>query len=567
MTDLQRILSYTRKYWSRLVLSIVAATLYGIFSAAPTYALKHVIDKIFVGRLQHLIIPFILCFIVLFAFKGVFAFASMYYMHWVGNRVVNDLRVDLFSKIVYFPLSFFKKKTTGELMAHFLNDITMIQNAASSAVKNGVRSFFEALFLLGVALFQSWQLALLSFLVAPFIILTIRQMGRAVKVASRAIQSEMGTISSVLQEVFVGIREVKIFNGESTEQVRFTKSLRRYFSSVLRNVKITALAPAFIETIATIGSGFVFYVAARQVLSGTLTPGQLTSFFAALLLAYQPIKRLINTYAEIQYGLAAANRVFTVMDMSYPALVDRTVHIPSFADQIVCKDLSFGYDENDLVLENVNLTIKKGERIGLLGPSGSGKSTFCDLLLGFLAPTAGQLLIDGHDVTKISLQSLRSLFGSVSQQTFLFNDTIQANVAYACGDVTDEQVIESCKHAHAHEFIEQCAQKYEAMVGENGTLLSGGQKQRLTIARALLKNPDILIFDEATSALDQRSEEMIRLAIEEISQTKTVIIVSHRLSLIEKMDRVFSIQGRRLVEETLQVKRKHSCVSSKKSLR
>jgi len=549
MADLRRILSYTKKYWSRLALSIGSATLYGIFSAAPTYVLKHVIDKIFVNGLQYLIIPFILCFIVLFALKGVFSFASMYYMHWVGNRVVNDLRIDLFSKIIYFPLSFFKKNTTGELMAYFLNDITMIQNAASNAVKNGVRSFFEAIFLLGVAFFQSWQLALLSFLVAPFIILSIRQMGLAVKVASRSIQAEMGTISSVLQEIFVGIREVKIFNGEPIEQNRFKKSLGRYFYSVLRNVKVTALAPAFIETIATIGSGFVFYVAARQVLSGILTPGQLTSFFAALLLAYQPLKRLINTYAEIQYGLAAANRVFTVMDMTYPALTDRTVSITSFKKQIVCKDLSFGYNENDLILENVNLTIKKGERIGLLGPSGSGKSTFCDLLLGFLVPVSGHIFIDGHDIAKISLRSLRSLFGSVSQQTFLFNDTIRANVAYACGDVTDMQIVEACKHAHAHEFIEQCAQSYQTMVGENGTLLSGGQKQRLTIARALLKNPDILIFDEATSALDQQSEEMIRLAIEGISHVKTVIIISHRLSLIEKMDRVFSIQGRRLVEE------------------
>ena len=209
MTDLQRLLTYTKKYWRRLLLSIGSATLYGIFSAAPTYALKHAIDNIFVNGLRHLIIPFIVCFIVLFILKGVFAYASAYYMHWVGNRVVNDIRIDLFSRIVYFPIKFFKKKTTGELMAHFLNDITMIQNASSNAVKNGVRSFFEAIFLLGVALFQNWKLAGLTFIVSPLIVFSIQRIGRAVKLASRAIQKEAGVISSVLQEIFVGIREVK----------------------------------------------------------------------------------------------------------------------------------------------------------------------------------------------------------------------------------------------------------------------------------------------------------------------------------------------------------------------
>ena len=226
MTDLQRILSYTKKYWKRLSLSLAAATFYGIFSAAPAWVLRHVIDKIFVAGLSNLIIPFIICFVCMFALKGLFAFGSAYYMHWVGNRVVNDIRIDLFKKIVYYPLSFFKKKTTGELMAHFLNDITMIQEASSNAVRNGVRSFFEALCLLGVAFLQNWKLAALIFLVAPFLAISIQKMGRAVKKASRAIQEEMGTLSSVLQEIFVGVREVKIFNGEKVERDRFKVTLK-----------------------------------------------------------------------------------------------------------------------------------------------------------------------------------------------------------------------------------------------------------------------------------------------------------------------------------------------------
>ena len=548
MTDLQRVLSYTKRYWRRLFLSIITATLYGIFSAAPTYVLKHTVDNVFVEGLKHLIIPFIIGFVLLFALKGLFSYLATYYMHWVGNRVVNDIRNDLLKKIIYFPLSFFKKKTTGELMSHFLNDIGMIQNASSNAVKNGVRSFFEALFLIGVACFQNWKLAALSSIVAPCIVISIQCMGRAVKSASKTIQNEMGLMSSVLQEIFIGIREVKIFNGENTERKRFAKHLDQYLGSVIRNVRIEAFGPAFIETIAMLTSSFVFYVAAQQVLSGSITPGELASFFAAVLLAYQPIKRLINVYSDVQYGLAAAERIFSLMDLVYPALKNRTISMSSFDNKLVFKNVSFSYEKDLPVLQNVNLEIKKGERIGLLGPSGSGKSTFCDLLLGFLNPTAGVITVDGNDITKVSLKDLRSFIGSVSQQTFLFNDTVQTNVKYVCRDATQEQLVQACKRSYAHEFIKQLSSKYDTMVGENGTLLSGGQKQRLTIARVFLRDPDILIFDEATSALDQKSEEMIRLAFEDICKTKTVIVVSHRLSFIEKMDRILAIQDGRFVE-------------------
>jgi ATP-binding cassette, subfamily B, bacterial MsbA len=548
MSSLQRILSYTKKYWQRLLTSIVAATLFGLFAAAPTYLLKHAVDHIFVNHNTKIIIPFIIVFVSLFAFKGVFMYISAYYMHWVGNRVVNDIRSDLFEKIIYFPLSFYKKKHTGELMSHFLNDIAHIQNASSNAVKHGVRSLFEALALISVALFANWRLALMTSFIAPFIGITILYMGRAVKAASRSIQGEMGSMSSVLQEIFVGIREVKIFNAESFEKDRFVKKLQRYFSSVMRNVKIEALGPAFMEAVAMLGAGFVFYIAAKQVLSGSISPGQLTSFFAASLLAYQPIKRLVNLYAEVQYGLAAAERVFSLMDITYPALQERTITAPSFNDEINFKNISFSYDSDNPVLQNVNLTIKKGERIGLLGPSGSGKSTFCDLLLGFIVPTSGKILVDGNDITKFKLHSLHNLIGSVSQQTFLFNDSVETNVAYAQKNVEKSQLFDACKRAHASEFIENMPEQYQTFVGENGSRLSGGQKQRLTIARVLLKDPDVLIFDEATSSLDTKSEEMIRLALNDICKTKTVIVVSHRVSFIEKMDRIFTIQNGQFVE-------------------
>jgi len=551
MKALKKILSYTKRYWKRLFVSILTASLYGLFSAAPTYVIKHTIDSVFVNKLTHLIIPFLLIFLFLFALKGFFMFLSNYCMNWVGNKVVNDIRNDLFKKVIYFPLSFFREeKTTGQLMSHFLNDIQMIQNASSSAIKNGFRSFFEAVFLISVAFTQNFKLALLMMFVGPIIGITIRKMGQKIKTASLTIQNKMGNVSSAFQEAFVGVREIKAFNAEKTEIKRISKLLREYFGSTMKNVQIESIAPAFIEVIAMSGSSFVFYIATHQIINGQITPGQLTAFFSAILFAYHPLKRLINVYSEIQYGLAAAQRVFGLMEQVYPATKNRYLTLSGFTNEIKIENVSFEYKKNYPVLENLKLIIKKGESIGIIGASGSGKSTFCDLLLGFITPISGKILFNDKNINNITFESLRKQIGYVGQHTFLFNDTIIANVAYSNPQATQEEVIKACKAAHAHEFIQKFPNGYNTIVGENGTLLSGGQKQRLTIARALLKNPEILIFDEATSSLDQKSENMIKLALDEICQHKTVIIISHRLYFIEKMNRILKINNKKIEEIT-----------------
>lgn len=551
MSTLKKVLSYTKKYWKRLFISILTASLYGLFSAAPTYVIKHMIDKIFVNKLTHLIIPFLLIFLFLFVLKGFFMFFSNYCMNWVGNKIVNDIRNDLFKKVIYFPLSFFREeKTTGQLMAHFLNDIQMIQNASSSAIKNGIRSFFEALFLIGVAFTQNFHLALLMMFVGPIIGIIIQKMGQRIKQASLSIQNKMGKVSSAFQETFVGVREIKAFNAEKTEINRISKLLQDYFNSTMKNVQIESIAPAFIEVVAMSGSSFVFYIAAHQIMKNQITPGQLAAFFSAILFAYQPLKRLINVYSEIQYGLAAAERVFGLTMQVYPATKNRYLKLQNFSKEIEIEAIFFEYKKNYPVLENLNLKIKKGESIGIIGASGSGKSTFCDLLLGFITPTSGKILFDGKNINNITFESLRKQIGYVGQHTFLFNDTINANVAYSNPQATQGDIIKACIAAHAHEFIQELTDGYNTIVGENGTLLSGGQKQRLTIARALLKNPEILIFDEATSSLDQESENMIKLALDEICEHKTVIIISHRLYFIEKMNRIFRIKNKKMQEIT-----------------
>lgn len=549
MKNLKRILCYAQKYWQRLTLAVVFASLFGMMSAAPTYLLRHTVDEVFIKNYRHLVIPFIVGFVLLFILKSVFMYLTSYYMYWVGNRVINDIRSDLFSKIIHFPLSFFQEKTSGQLMSHFLNDIQMMQNTISLGVKDGVRSLFEGTFLICVALFMNWQLALVMSFVGPIIVITTQRLGRARKKASFGIQVEIGKISNMLQESFTGVREIKAFNAENTEVGRFQALLASCIKSIMRNVKIEALAPALIEPIGITGGGIVFYFAAQQVLSGKITAGALISFFGAVILAYQPIKKIVSFYSEVQYGIAAADRVFEIIDRVYPATKNRIVDLPEFKNEICFENTSFAYIKDNFVFQNTNLTIKKGSCIGIIGPSGSGKSTFCDMLLGFITPTHGKVFIDGQDLTTISLSSLRNHIGYVGQRTFLFNDTIYNNVAYAQSNASHEDVVRACKAAHAEEFINDLPLGYHTIVGENGTLLSGGQKQRLTIARALLKSPEILIFDEATSALDSESEKIIQQAINELRGQKTLIIVSHRNAMLANSDWILSINSG-IVRET-----------------
>lgn len=548
MNNLKRLLNYTKQYWQRLTYSLIFAALFGLTSAAPTYLLKHTIDEVFIKSYSHLIIPFILLFVLFFMLKGIFMYLSSYCMYWVSNKVLNDLRKDLFAKMIHYPIAFFQERTTGHLLSHYLNDIQMIQNVAALAVKDGVRSIFEGTFLLGFALYQNWKLSAVMLIIGPIIIISSRKLGKARKKASFGIQNEMAKVSNMLSESFTGIREIKAFNAENTECSRFINLLSLCFRSIMRNVRVEAAAPALIEAIAITGGGFVFYFAAHQVISGEITAGTLTSFFAAILLAYQPLKKLVALYSEVQYGLAAADRIFDTMDLVYPATKNRNIDLTTFKDQLQCKDLSFAYNKDAVVFSNVNLSIKKGECIGIVGPSGAGKSTLCDLLLGFIVPTSGQISVDNQDLSKVTYTSLRNHIGYVGQRTFLFNDTIYNNVSYAQPTATEKDVLSACKAAHVDEFANELPLGYYTSVGENGALLSGGQKQRITIARTLLKSPEIIIFDEATSSLDQKSEKAIQQAIKELRGTKTIIIITHRPAMLDGVDRIFNVNEGQVTE-------------------
>ncbi len=529
-------------------LSLVSAAIYGLVAAAPTYLLKRTVDDIFVPGNQHLIVPMALALVALFAAKGICSFVTAYSMHWVGYRVVNAMRSDLFASIMRYPLSAFKEFSTGRLMSYFLSDIQMIQNVASSAIKNGIRSLFETLFLVAFAFMQNWKLALMMVIVGPVMGYIVKRMGKTIKKSARRIQEEVASMSQQLQETFTGIREVKTFNAEGYHIERFKNQLGILFKTFMKFVTAEALLPALIELVTMGGAALAFYVAAMQVVQGQITPGQLTSFVAAALLAYAPMKRLINVYGEIQAALAAANRVFTLIDRVEPAHVEGLVARLPFNREIRFQDVTFAYEEGRPVFTGANFSIKKGERVGIIGPSGAGKSTIIDLILGFITPTQGVVAVDAEKLMAHNSAAWREDVGCVAQRSFLFNATVGSNVAYGRDAVTNERVNEVLRAADARSFVDNLPHGIETVLGENGNLLSGGQRQRITIARALAGLPGLVIFDEATAALDYESEEEIKKSLRNFARDVTVIVVTHRASLLESVDRVLLVANRMVTE-------------------
>lgn len=539
MKQLPRLWAYSSRYWKMLVVSLLSAGFLGLAAAAPTYVLRHVVDDVFVFKNHHLILPMAFFFVLIFASKGVFSYLTSYTMHWVGNKVMNDIRFDLFTSVMRYPLSFFQEISTGQLMSYFLNDVQMLQNAASSTIKNGVRSLFEASFLIIFAFIQNWKLACMMVIVGPIMAVIIKVMGRRIKKSSFRIQQEVGMLSDQLQETFTGIREVKAFNAESYHITRFNTQLKLFFKATMRYVKAEAMLPSLIELVTMVGASLAFYVAAQQVLSGSITPGQLTAFIASAMLAYAPMKRLINVYSEIQYSLAAADRIFAIVDRVVPA--QRIGEALNFRYSIVLDKMSFSYVAAKPVLQDINLVFKKGERIGIVGASGSGKSTLIDLLLGFISPVNGSIIIDGHVLTPACGALWRRHVGYVGQRPFLFNDSVKNNIIYGRHDINEKDLKASILGADAQDFVSQLAQGHETLLGENGNLISGGQRQRLTIARALAGSPQLLIFDEATASLDAGSEDEIKKTLQNLPRDVTVIVVTHRASLLDVVDRVLLV--------------------------
>jgi len=529
-----------------MVCMVIVASMGG----AQAYMVKPLLDEIFFKQDRTMLMLVPLAIMGIFLVKGVFYYTYNYLLEKVGQSVIRDLRNILYSHIQSLPLSFFQKKPTGELISRILSDVNLIQGAVSGVLVGILKDTCQVFFLICVIFYQNWRMAAISMILLPLVIYPIINFGRRHRRLSRSSQQTTAQVSNILYETITGNRIVKAFGMEKYEVGRFAETLDRLFRIVMRNTRIGAISHPLMEFLGGVGISLVVWYGGSQVLQGTSTPGTFFSFLTALIMIYEPLKGISKINNTLQQGIAAAERVFDILDIESEVVEKKdAIELPLVKDIIDFKDVRFQYDDKTEVLKGINLKVKVGEVIAIVGSSGGGKTTLVNLIPRFYDVSSGSLAIDGTDIRNVSLKSLRSQIGMVTQQTILFNDTVRNNIAYGSSGASMEQVREAARAAHALNFIQHMPEGFDTIIGEAGTRLSGGERQRISIARAILRNAPILILDEATSSLDTESEREVQQAIENLVQSRTTFVIAHRLSTIRNADRIIVIQDGMIVEE------------------
>jgi subfamily B ATP-binding cassette protein MsbA len=485
----------------------------------------------------------------IFLIRGLLNFGQGYLSDYVGLRIIQDVRNILARHMQFMSLSFFSRHPSGTLISRVANDVTLLRSALTDALASFLKDTTSLIVLVVVAFIKDWFLASLAFVVFPASVLPVMRLSKKIKRFARRGQISTGKLTVFLQESIQGNRIVKAFGMEEYEIERFAKENFRLFKQSLRGSRIRGIVTPMMEMLAAFGIGTVVWYGGSSVVAGGRTPGEFMAFMAAMFLMYQPFKSLTRTYTILHQGLAGAERVFEILDEA-PNITDKpdAKMAPRFSKALEFHDVSFAYGANP-VLSRINLTIRAGEIVALVGMSGAGKSTLADLIPRFYDVNAGQITIDGVDIRDVQLVTLRSQIGIVTQHTFLFDDTVRNNIAYGDPERGMEDIIAAAKAAHADEFIRSMPKGYDSLVGEMGMQLSGGQRQRLAIARALLKDAPILILDEATSALDSDSERMVQDALERLMTERTTLVIAHRLSTIRNADRIVVLVDGTIAEE------------------
>ncbi|HVO72525.1 MAG TPA: ABC transporter ATP-binding protein [Ignavibacteriaceae bacterium] len=585
-----RILKYVKPYWKHLLISVVCTILFAVLNGASVYLTIPLLDTLFQENVHSAaasqtekssgILPdwiynlgkdlsdsfnkFVfsgdnidalikICLLILLTFlgKNIFGYLQAYYLTYVEYGSMKNLRDETYEHLHQLPMSYFKKERVGNLISRFINDVSVIQSSISATFLNLIREPLTIIVFFIIALSISWQLTLVAFIILPFSMVIITWIGIKLRKYSIAVQAKMADITSILQETISGVKIVKAFGMESYENKKFKKETFSYLRMILKIVRVRNAASPVTEFLSVLVGVIIIYYGGVLVLHNhTLKASEFLGFLFAIFQMMPPIKELSTVNSRIQEASGAAERVFEILDTK-PNIKNslNPIAVKSFDDSIVFENVSFSYeDSEEPVLKNIRFAVKKGEVLALVGPSGGGKSTLVDLIPRFYDPDRGRILLDGIDIKNISLGSLRSLMGIVTQETFLFNESVRNNIAYGLNEYPLDKIVESAKAANAHSFIEEMPDGYDTVIGERGIKLSGGQRQRLSIARAILKNPSIMIFDEATSALDNESEILVQEAIERMMENRTTIVIAHRLSTIRNATRILVLDKGNIIQ-------------------
>ena len=535
-----RLLRYLRPHWVRLVVAFVCSGMVAAFSGAYAWLVKPVLDEIFINKNETLLLALPLALFAVSVCKSAFNYGQNYLMNYVGNQVITDIRQALFGKLLRLPVNFHDGNTSGRLVSRVVNDVTLMANAVAGVLKDLFQQGLTFLAMMGVIFYQNWQLATLSIVVIPIAAVTTVRMGKRLRILATRGQERMGDMASTLQEALAGIRMVKAYGREEAETERFRRSNKAFLDTTMKAIQVSSLGSSHMEVIGVVGVAAIVWYGGYLVINGTMTPGAFFSFLTAMFMAYAPIRKLSGANNTIQQAMAAAERVYEVLDLKTEQDQDHgTVSLAGHGHTVDFQNVSLRYDSQAIpALVGIDLSIKSGEIVAFVGSSGSGKTTLVSLLPRFYEPTEGRILLDGTPLSSYTLQSLRAHIGIVSQEIVLFDSTIRSNIAFGRTGAVDADVEQAAKLAYAHDFIQRLPQGYNTVIGERGMKLSGGERQRLAIARAILRDPPLLILDEATSALDTESERIVQLALTNLMKNRTTLVIAHRLSTIQNADRI-----------------------------
>ena len=545
-----RIYRALQPYRSKLIISMFAMAAVAMCTGVQTYMVKDGLDKIFIEKNPLYLYSFTIIIVLTFAIKGAFYYTYDVLLEWVGLAVIRDFRSRIFKHIHIQPLAFFHTYPTGTLISRVISDVTLMQQAMSSALVGVLRDFFTVVVLLGVVFYLNWKLALFCFVVFPFAAFPIIKFARVFRRLSTKGQEETANISNMLYETITGNRIVKAFNMQAYENDRYNKQLTTLFEVTVLDAKFRCLQHPLMEFIGGVAIAAFIWFGGKLVIEGVMTPGEFFALMTSLVVAYDPVKRLGKVNSTIQQGLAAATRLFDILDTE-PKISDKPEAkiLPAFQDRIVFDNVGLVYDDNTVALKDINLTVPAGQTLAIVGHSGGGKTTLTNLVPRFLDVTSGYVTIDEYDIRDVTMAALRDQIAMVTQQTILFNDTVKNNIGYGSLGRSEAEIAEAAEAAHALQFIQGLPAGFETIIGEGGARLSGGECQRISIARALLKNAPILILDEATSALDTESEREVQSALENLMKNRTTFVIAHRLSTIKNADRIIVINNGKIVED------------------